>query len=63
MKTRKRVRRREGRETGREGGKRDTAQFIQPVSKMYSKVAQMMRLFRVQLSLESPYNKICKSAH
>ena len=58
---------REGRERerqgGREGGKRDTAQFIRPVSKMYSKVAEMMRLFRVQLSLESPYNKICKSAH
>ena len=53
MKTRKRVRGREGRERdreregGREGGKRDTAQFIRPVSKMYSKVANMMRLFRV----------------
>ena len=30
---------------------------------MYSKVAEMMRLFRVQLSPESPYNKIFKSAH
>ena len=44
-----------GRETGRE--RRDAAQFIRPDSKMYSKVAAMMRLFRVQLSLDSPYLK------
>ena len=27
------------------------AWFVQPVSKMYSKVAEMMHLFKVQLSL------------
>ena len=48
---------------GREGERRDTAQFIRPDSKMYSKVAEMMRLFRVQLSLESPYTRIFKRAH
>ena len=58
MKTKKREK-----EGGRERERRDAAQFIRPVSKMYSKVAEMMRPFRVQLSLESPYNKISKSAH
>ena len=48
-------------EREREGG--DAAEFIRPYSKMYSKVAEMMRLFRVQLSLESPYSKIFKRAH
>ena len=52
------------REREREGGgggeRKDAAQFIRPDSKMYSKVAEMMRLFRVQLSPESPYNKISK---
>ena len=57
---RERERQREG---GRERERWDTAQFIRPVSKMHSKVAEMMRLFRVQLSLQSPYNKIVKSAH
>ena len=47
----------------REGERRDAAQFIRPVSKIYSKVAEIMRLFRMQLSLESPYNKIFRSAH
>ena len=47
---------------GRERGKRDTAQFIRPVSKMCSKVAEMMHLFRVKLSLEYPYNKMLRSA-
>ena len=41
-----------------EGGKRDTAQFIRPISKMYSKVAEMMRLLRTQFSLQSPYKKM-----
>ena len=50
-------------EAGREGERRDTAQFIRPNSKMNSKVAEMMRLFGVQLSLESPYGKIFKRAH
>ena len=45
MKTRKRGRgKEEEREDGREGGKGNTAQFIRPVSKMYSKVAGMMRV-------------------
>ena len=42
--------------------KRDAAQFMRPVAKMYSKVAEIIRLFRVQLSLGSPYNKILRSA-
>ena len=41
----------------------DAAQLIRPDSKMYSKVAEMMRLFSVQLSLESPYSKIFKRTH
>ena len=48
---------------GRERERWDAAQFILPDSKMYSTVAEMMRLFRVQLSLESPYSKIFKRAH
>ena len=32
---------------GRERERMDAAQFIRPDSKMYSKVAEMMRLFRV----------------
>ena len=43
---------------GREREKRDAAQFMRPDSKMYSKFAEMMRLFRVALSLDSPYSKI-----
>ena len=33
---------------GRERERMDAAQFTRPDSKMYSKVAEMMRLFRVQ---------------
>ena len=47
---------------GRERERMDAAQFIRPNTKMYSKVAEMMRLFRVQLSLESPYGRIFKRA-
>ena len=48
---------------GRERERMDAAQFIRPDSKMYSKVVEMMRLFWVQLRLESPYSKIFKRAH
>ena len=48
---------------GRERERGDAAQFIRPDSKMYSKVSEMMRLFRVQLSLESPYSRILKRIH
>ena len=58
MKARKRAR-----EAGRERKRRDAAQFNRPDSKMYSKVAEMMRIFTVQLSLESLYHKIFKRAH
>ena len=50
-------------ETGRERERMDAAQFIRPDSKMNYKVAEMTRLFRVQLSLESPYSRIFKRAH
>ena len=48
---------------GKEKERMDAAQLIRPDSKMYSKVAEMMRLFSVQLSLESPYSRIFKRAH
>ena len=48
---------------GRERERGDATQLIRPDSKMYPKVAEMMRLFGVQLSLESPYTKIFKRAH
>ena len=50
-------------EAGREREGMDAAQFIRPDSKMYSKVAEMMRLFRVQPSVESPYSRIFERAH
>ena len=51
-----------GGKAGRERERMDAAQFIRPDPKVYSKVAEMMRLFGVQLSLESPYSKIFKRA-
>ena len=48
---------------GRERERMDAAQFIRPDSKIYANFAEMMGLFRVQLSLESPYSRIFKRAH
>lgn len=39
---------------------KDAAQLIWSVAKTYSKVTKLMRLFRVQLRLEYPYNKTFK---